>query len=295
MNAKSYAEAAEKFEAVVAADPNNDLAWYQLARRSRQAGRCDRAIVAYRRYMDLVPNMPDPYYGLGLCLVKTGDKAGRAGGAQALRRGRAALEREGLHAITPTAVDRGAERAPPAPSPTGPGGRATPRRRSRPPPSPGNAGLRRGAGAARSRPHRRGDREVPAGDRRSTRAIRRRAPRWASCCSRSDATTRRSTVLRADRRQEPHLFARLVRPGVRVARARPARRRRRRLRALHQAQARATRIRTTASAARCSTSVAPPTRGARSRPTCRSRSARASSAGSSPPRAQLRTLTASAK
>ena len=26
--------------------------------------------------MDLVPNMPDPFYGLGLCLLKTGDKPG---------------------------------------------------------------------------------------------------------------------------------------------------------------------------------------------------------------------------
>jgi len=47
-----------------------------LASASRQAGRCDRAIVAYKRYMDLVPAMPDPYYGLGLCLLNTGDKVG---------------------------------------------------------------------------------------------------------------------------------------------------------------------------------------------------------------------------
>jgi len=76
MRTKSYAPAAAKFEIVVAADPNNDLGWYQLAAASRQSGRCDRAIVAYKRYMDLVPNMPDPFYGLGLCLLKTGDKPG---------------------------------------------------------------------------------------------------------------------------------------------------------------------------------------------------------------------------
>ena len=76
MRAKSYAPAAAKFETVVAADGNNDLGWYQLAAASRQSGRCDRAIVAYKRYMDLVPNMPDPFYGLGLCLLKTGDKQG---------------------------------------------------------------------------------------------------------------------------------------------------------------------------------------------------------------------------
>jgi tetratricopeptide (TPR) repeat protein len=76
MKTKSYAAAAAKFETVVAADPNHDLGWYQLASASRQSGRCDRAIVAYKRYMDIVPNMPLPYYGLGLCLLKTGDKTG---------------------------------------------------------------------------------------------------------------------------------------------------------------------------------------------------------------------------
>jgi tetratricopeptide (TPR) repeat protein len=76
MRTKSYGPAATKFEIVVAADPNNDLGWYQLAAASRQSGRCDRAIAAYKRYMDLAPNMPDPFYGLGLCLLKTGDKPG---------------------------------------------------------------------------------------------------------------------------------------------------------------------------------------------------------------------------
>jgi tetratricopeptide (TPR) repeat protein len=74
--AKNYAAAMAKFETVVAAEPNNDLAWYQLASASRQAGRCDRAVTAYNRYMDLVPTLPLPYYGLGLCLAQTGDKLG---------------------------------------------------------------------------------------------------------------------------------------------------------------------------------------------------------------------------
>ena len=76
MTAKQYAEAAEKFQAVVAADPEHDLGWYQLASAYRKAEKCDRAVAAYKRYMDLVPNMPEPYYGLGLCLRKTGDKPG---------------------------------------------------------------------------------------------------------------------------------------------------------------------------------------------------------------------------
>jgi len=76
MTAKRYAEAADKFQAVVNVDPNNDLGWYQLASAYRKAEKCERAVPAYKRYMDLVPNMPDPYYGLGLCLLKTGDKPG---------------------------------------------------------------------------------------------------------------------------------------------------------------------------------------------------------------------------
>jgi tetratricopeptide (TPR) repeat protein len=76
MGAKRYAEAAEKFQEAVASDPSHDLGWYQLASAHRKAERCDRAVPAYKRYMDLVPTMPDPYYGLGLCLLKTGDKPG---------------------------------------------------------------------------------------------------------------------------------------------------------------------------------------------------------------------------
>jgi tetratricopeptide (TPR) repeat protein len=76
MTAKRFAEAADKFQIVVDADPNNDLGWYQLASAYRKAEKCDRAVPAYRRYMDLVPSMPDPYYGLGLCLAKVGDKPG---------------------------------------------------------------------------------------------------------------------------------------------------------------------------------------------------------------------------
>ena len=76
MTVKRYAEAADKFQAVVNVDANNDLGWYQLASAYRKADKCERAVPAYKRYMDLVPNMPDPYYGLGLCLLKTGDKPG---------------------------------------------------------------------------------------------------------------------------------------------------------------------------------------------------------------------------
>jgi tetratricopeptide (TPR) repeat protein len=71
-NAKRYGEAAEKYEAAVAADPKHAAAWYGLAVARRRSGRCDRAIIAYRRYAELSPLEPDPYYGLGLCLMETG-------------------------------------------------------------------------------------------------------------------------------------------------------------------------------------------------------------------------------
>jgi tetratricopeptide (TPR) repeat protein len=82
-NAKRYGEAAEKYEAAVAADPKHAAAWYGLAVARRRSGRCDRAIVAYRRYSELSPTEPDPYYGLGLCLMETG---ARPAALEALKR-----------------------------------------------------------------------------------------------------------------------------------------------------------------------------------------------------------------
>ncbi|HEY4394334.1 MAG TPA: tetratricopeptide repeat protein [Polyangia bacterium] len=75
-NAKSYAEAANKFEAAVAADPGYALAWYSLARVRRKMNQCTGAIAAYRRYITLAPDKSEPYYGLGLCLRETGDRPG---------------------------------------------------------------------------------------------------------------------------------------------------------------------------------------------------------------------------
>jgi tetratricopeptide (TPR) repeat protein len=76
MDAKKYAEAIQKFEAAVAADPNEALGWYGLGGARRRLGRCEGAIVAYRRFMQLRQGEPDAQYGLGLCLRETGDKAG---------------------------------------------------------------------------------------------------------------------------------------------------------------------------------------------------------------------------
>jgi protein O-GlcNAc transferase len=76
MNAKHLAEAADKFDAAVAADPKFASAWYALAVTRRRLGQCTGAIAAYRRYAALAPDESEPYYGLGLCLRDTGDRAG---------------------------------------------------------------------------------------------------------------------------------------------------------------------------------------------------------------------------
>jgi tetratricopeptide (TPR) repeat protein len=75
-SAKRFADAAPLYEKVVAANPDDANAWIHLAAARRQSGHCDRAVVAYRRYLALVKTHPDPYYGMGLCLHDTGDRAG---------------------------------------------------------------------------------------------------------------------------------------------------------------------------------------------------------------------------
>jgi predicted Zn-dependent protease len=81
--AKKPEDAAEKFEAVTRAEPTFAPGWYALAAARRRAGQCDRAIAAYRRYAQMLPNEPEPYYGLGLCLHEGGQNASAG---QALRR-----------------------------------------------------------------------------------------------------------------------------------------------------------------------------------------------------------------
>jgi tetratricopeptide (TPR) repeat protein len=83
LNAKKLAEAADKFEAAVAADPGYASAWYSLAVARRRMSQCTGAIAAYRRYAALEPDKSEPYYGLGLCLRETGD---RPGAIEALKR-----------------------------------------------------------------------------------------------------------------------------------------------------------------------------------------------------------------
>jgi len=75
LSAKHLPEAAKKFEAAVAADPKFAPAWYSLAVARRHLNQCPGAIAAYRRYAALAPDEPEPYFGLGLCLRDTGDRA----------------------------------------------------------------------------------------------------------------------------------------------------------------------------------------------------------------------------
>jgi tetratricopeptide (TPR) repeat protein len=76
MSAKQFAEAAQKYEIAVGADPKFATAWYSLAVARRHLNQCPGAIAAYRRYAALAPDEPEPYFGLGLCLRDTGDRAG---------------------------------------------------------------------------------------------------------------------------------------------------------------------------------------------------------------------------
>jgi tetratricopeptide (TPR) repeat protein len=83
ITAQKPAEAAEKFDAVTKAEPDYAPGWYRLAVARRRAGQCALAIDAYRRYAQMLPDEPEPYYGLGLCLK---DENRLASAAQALRR-----------------------------------------------------------------------------------------------------------------------------------------------------------------------------------------------------------------
>lgn len=78
-----FKEAAAEMETAVRYEPRFALGWYVLASAQRRAARCDEAIFAYRRYMELKPGEPDPHYGAGVCLQSVGD---REGATTALRR-----------------------------------------------------------------------------------------------------------------------------------------------------------------------------------------------------------------
>jgi cytochrome c-type biogenesis protein CcmH/NrfG len=71
-----FRDAAAEMETAVRFEPRFAFGWYLLASASRRAGDCDRAVAAYRRYLELRPGQPDPLFGIGLCLEAIGDRDG---------------------------------------------------------------------------------------------------------------------------------------------------------------------------------------------------------------------------
>src|ERR1700690_4276523 len=56
-------DAAAEMETAVRFEPRFAFGWYLLASTSRRAGDYDRAVAAYRRYLELRPQQPDPLFG----------------------------------------------------------------------------------------------------------------------------------------------------------------------------------------------------------------------------------------
>ncbi|MGZ3429153.1 MAG: tetratricopeptide repeat protein [Polyangia bacterium] len=73
---KQYGDAANAFSDATHRDPNYALGWYNLAHALRKGEHPLAAADAYRQYIRLRPNDPDPYYGLGQTLKMMGDGPG---------------------------------------------------------------------------------------------------------------------------------------------------------------------------------------------------------------------------
>jgi tetratricopeptide (TPR) repeat protein len=73
---KQYSDAAQAFAGATQRDPGYALGWYNQAHALRKAERWREAAEAYRQYIKLKPDDPDPYYGLGQTLKALGDTGG---------------------------------------------------------------------------------------------------------------------------------------------------------------------------------------------------------------------------
>lgn len=73
---KQYGDAAQAFAGATQRDPSYALGWYNQAHALRKAERWRDAAEAYRQYIRLKPEDPDPYYGLGQTLKALGDAGG---------------------------------------------------------------------------------------------------------------------------------------------------------------------------------------------------------------------------
>ena len=238
----------------MAADPGHIDAWYGLASARRKSGRCDRAIVAYRRYAQLVPTH------VRAVLRARGLPEGRPATRPARSRRSSTTSRSSTGRKSKHWIDHAngliaelSAAAPPAAKARERRRRRPLRRRSRRPRSHAAEASRRTAGRV-DRPAGANMAYVEAQALRDRGQIddaiakfRRPSRPTPSTCCRAPALgelllkIRRDDeaieVFRAARRQEPDLFARLVRAGVRVAGQGARGRGRGRLPALHQAQA----------------------------------------------------------
>jgi tetratricopeptide (TPR) repeat protein len=73
---KQYGDAARAFSAATSRDPSYALGWYNLAHALRKGDKAREAADAYKQYIRLKPDDPDPYYGLGQTLKTLGDVQG---------------------------------------------------------------------------------------------------------------------------------------------------------------------------------------------------------------------------
>ncbi|HXU68436.1 MAG TPA: tetratricopeptide repeat protein [Polyangia bacterium] len=73
---KQYGDAANAFSDATKRDPSYALGWYNLAHALRKGDHAREAADAYRQYIKLKPDDPDPYYGLGQTLKMMGDTPG---------------------------------------------------------------------------------------------------------------------------------------------------------------------------------------------------------------------------
>ena len=78
-----YAEAAEAFEAAIAARPESVRARVNLASALAQSGRGDEAVTRFREVLEMEPDNRTAHYNLGVLLAYSGDAAGAVDSLQA--------------------------------------------------------------------------------------------------------------------------------------------------------------------------------------------------------------------
>jgi tetratricopeptide (TPR) repeat protein len=67
-----YQRAQERYSTITKINPKLSTAWYILGFAYRKNGRCPKSIMAFEKYMELVPQDPDPLYSYAACLETMG-------------------------------------------------------------------------------------------------------------------------------------------------------------------------------------------------------------------------------